>query len=351
MCLQLLSAAAAMAPPTPLPTTPAAAAAQAATAAQRALATGKFDRLQITIVGDSVEDVDSPLPQHSLCAKLAEVLGNERATVHFCFDSAALANAWSESSAARELSSSGYVTHACSWLDAADEQFEAATACVATRGRRRGSSMVLVVVGPCNRAPSIRASPDAPKLERLQSLICTAQRHSRPVILANPQLEAMLLTRRIGTPIPPPMFLSDFEHCYFLAEAEAKAGFVQAVRRAGADTQWEVYRVVDAADDGEASAGLGAAARGSGSITRAGGWAGGAASPAVETLALACTYPFKPRAATLLTNAARRSRDARSGGGRRRAGRRGAVPGKPAHEVPFSAEDGWEWDGEIEWES
>ena len=335
-----------------LPTTPAAAATQAADAAAQALASGKHSRLQITIVGDAIEDTNGPLSLSSLCTRLAKTLGDSQKSIHFCFDRRPLAQAWQSTKTAAELLASG----ACqlSSLDTDEDEFGVTTS---TLAKKRGGASLLVVVGPCNRARTAKSSPDHPKLERLQRLILAANRHSRPVILINPELEAMLLTQRIGTPTPPPMFLSDFEHCYYMAEAEAKVGYVQAVRRVFGG-EWEVYRVTDQPMAEGTAGGLRSATVG-GSLdrTRAGGDAdeggvGVEVSPTVERLSLACTYGFKPRAATLLANTARRNQQARRRESYARdAAKKGEVPGKPAHEVPFSAEDGWEWDGTIDWES
>ena len=151
--------------------------------------------------------------------------------------------------------------------------------------------------------------------------------------------------------------------------SQAKAGFVQAVRRVF-DGLWEVYRVVDGLEaevevDGLDDGTFGSTSNRMVAADRGRGSGNGAVEvlPAVERLSLACTYGFKPRAAVLLANAARRNREAhrlasRSGGVGSEGGaaskqtkHKGEVPGRPAHEVPFSAEDGWEWDGRIEWES
>ena len=168
-------------------------------------------------------------------------------------------------------------------------------------------SQLLVLVAPCNRPRDADGMADADKLELVQRLICGAG--EAPVILLNPDMEALLLTRRIGKEPAPPMFLSDFEHVFFLAEAEAKLGHVTAVRRLWREP-WEVYRVERAGAEG--------------SPLRA---------TSVERAALAHQSDVMPRAADVLTAHVRQRQ--------RRRRRSNGVPGTPAHEVAWEAEDGW----------
>ena len=65
---------------------------------------------------------------------------------------------------------------------------------------------------------------------------------------------------------------------------------------------------------------------------------------AVEETTLSSSSKNRPRAATLLVAHVRRRRAKGLSPETRE------VPGRPAHEVPFSAEDGWAWDGEIDWD-
>lgn len=198
----------------PLPTTPSAAASQAFTAAARALASGKV-RLQIQIHGDSIEDSDSPLPLLTLCARLAELNVNP-AKVHLVFDHVVHLSAWK-----RSVESAKYQCR-LSRLDADEQDFQATA-------NSLKEDALMILVAPCNRPARKYAEPSLSKLERVQQLVCAAGKLQRPVILANPELEALLLTRRVGN-MAPPMFLSDFEHAFFLAEAEAKVGFVTGAR-------------------------------------------------------------------------------------------------------------------------
>ena len=310
----------------PLPTSPGAAAAQAAHAACRALAHGQGAvRLQICLHGEAIED-SNPLPLLSLCTRLAEEMDNV-AKIHFFFNDGAYAAAWEKSPAAKNL---GCRSDA---LDCEDAFFDAIVSNIS-------DDALLVLVAPCNLPSARTAAPDLPKLQRVQQLVTRAARLERPVILANPELEALLLTRRVGKGGAAPMFLSDFEHAFFMAEAEAKVGYVTAVRRVWGQA-WEVYRVVD----GEASSAEHEARSTRWRVAGSGGGGSSGTIAALERTVLACKYDVKPRAATLLEAHVRKRRAAGRGGAPSR-----EVPGRPAHEVPWSAEDGWAWNGVVEWD-
>lgn len=173
---------------------------------------------------------------------------------------------------------------------------------------------LLVLVAPCNRNRG-RASIEAGKLESVQRLVCGA-RHV-PIILINPDLEALLLTQRVGRAPVPPMFLSDFEHAFFLAAATAKIGYVTAVRRVWGSA-WEVYRVEQER----------AEANGDGDARRAQSLGASAGTAALERIMLTECFKTKPRSADALADYARRSRG------------RSKLPGKTT-EARWAAEQGW----------
>ena len=116
----------------------------------------------------------------------------------------------------------------------------------------------------------------------------------------------------------PPMFLSDFEHAFFLAEANAKIGHVTAVRRVWG-SEWEVYRIEAA----------GARADGCSPLLPDGTTA---AVAGVERPALAHRCERKPKSADLLAAYVRRRHAQRQP-------RRG-VPARTEEEA-WEAEDGW----------
>lgn len=319
----------------PLPRSPPAAAAQAAKSTMKALRTSSPPvRLQIQIHGESVEEED-PLPVLSLCAELVEVLGDSQfANMHFFFDDAHAARAWQQLAPAAA---------ACT---------RSSVLCEATGepAQRLQDDALLVLVAPCNRRREVAGQPGlelsgaagraereaakAAKLESVQRLVCGAQQV--PIVLVNPDLEALLVTQRIGKATPPPMFMSDFEHAFFLAEADAVRGHVSAVRRLWGRA-WEVYRVTAEKAAAAAAADPAAAAGNSGSSSsrRAGRRAGGGvagATTALERTTLSEWTEYKPRSADTLAAYARRRR----GDGNPRP----AVPGRTSA-AAWEAEDGW----------
>ena len=197
--------------PSPLPRSAAAAGEQAVSSTLRAIDAGHL-RLRLDLFGEAVEQ-PGPLPLGALCERLAKALGEKNA--HFFFDTPGAAAAWATLPAASRCRTS-----------------------LLSDGIMAADDDVLVLVRPCNRATATRTR----HLEAVQQLVCGAG--TRPVILANPELEALLLTARVGR-APAPMFLSDFEQTFFLAEALAKTGDVTAVRRVWGGA-WETYRVEEA---------------------------------------------------------------------------------------------------------
>lgn len=293
-----------------LPFTPREAASQAASGCAAALQRGSGSakpRLQVCLHGDEIEDAAGPLPLLSLCNQLVEVLGKDARYppqyIHLYFDDAGAERAFKRSSTAHCRSS--VLTSSDDCTIHADDQ-------------------ILVLVAPSNRdAP--RSSCEA-KLECVQNLVCGAG--SRPVILCNPDLQALLLSQSAGRP-PEPMFLSDFEHAFFMAEAKAKIGYVTAVRRTFGSA-WEVYTVASAGgvqDDEDERAVAAAAARRDGDVVDR------RTTTLIEQVALSQRSERKPKAAELLVRHVRRRRA--TGGSSR-----GAVPGKPVEE-PWAAEAGW----------
>lgn len=310
LCLCIPAAAASL---PPLPRTPAAAASQAANAAMSALQASKDPlRLQIQLYGETVEE-SGPLPVLSLCTRLVEVLSaHERWNqIHFYFDGARALQAWQQQSpAAAEMTR-------CDSLDTVEE-------CVPLP-----DDALLVVVAPCNHV-SGRIAPQSTKLLSVQKLLYGAKHV--PIILVNPDLEAHILLRKVGRSVPP-MFLSDFEDAFFLAEAQAYVGGVTAVRRVYGST-WEVYRVATV----EKAATAAERGRGRGRRAVAGSRKDegeDAAEAALERTTLAQCCEGKPRSADLLAAYAKRRR-ARAG----IMSRKKEVPGRPAE--AWAAEDGWQ---------
>ena len=288
----------------PLPRSAAAASVQAVAATRVAVESG-HRRVQCNVLGDGIE-LPGPLPLRAFCERFVDVIGAER-RVHIFFDSEAAARAW--------------------------QQSEASCRCradVLGQGGMAEDDGVLLVVSPNNCAPVqvgsdfSRGEPDAPKLEALQQLICGAG--CRPVVIANPQLEALLLTSRVGSAAPP-MFLSDFEHAFFMVEAVAKRGQVTAVRRLWRG-EWETYKVTEA---GVTSTGV------PGDSVKAGG-VKAAPRPSVEVSTLWQSSHTKPRAAETLVRHVRRQRRARRRLGSYSPG--GSVP-SDTDEQAWAAEDGW----------
>ena len=310
-----------------LPATPLQAASQAAHATRLALAATAPQppsRIQLNLHGDAIEE-EAPLPLLALCCRLVEVLNQDArwaGKLHFLFDRPAAARAWGDTHAAERCARyavlSGDASHHLSAM---------------------GESGVLVLVAPSNRLRSsrtgdTRTEPDQGKLELVQRLVCGAG-PERPVILANPDLEALLVTKRIGRAAVRPMFLSDFQHAYFLAEAPAKVGHVSAVRRVwGHD--WEIYSVEDV--DGDAQTGSGSRqgesqrARRSGEPPRPRGTRAAAGAVALERVALVHRCTQKPSAAEQLAAGVHRQR-------LRGFPRRG-VPSVPV-DAAWAAEGGW----------
>ena len=301
---------AAAAAPLPLPLTATAAAQQASVSARRALAAG-HKRLAVHVLGDGL-DSPGPLPLSALCTHLTRDLSAGGRVVHLFFDSAPAAHAW------RALGAVG--TARCSVLG---------------EGGMEQDDGVLVVVSPCNRGAVLEdgreAEADAPKLLAVQSLVCGAQH--RPVILANPDLEALLVTTRVGRAVRP-MFLSDFEDAFYLVSAVARRGHVTAVRRRFGE-HWEVYSVEEQA--------LAAAAAPPGTPPPPPQQREDeledeqtATLSQLEFRALSRTSAHRPKAADALTRHVRR---------RQRAGRRDDLPrpgeAPPGSDEPFAAEDGW----------
>lgn len=277
--------------PLPLPRTAEAAASQAAAATQAALsaAAGGACRLQININGDAVEDAGA-LPLLALCARLVDVLGGDArwhaSKMHFVFDGSDDARAWQQlAPVAAARSRWSHLAQPEGLLPDDD-------------------ALVVVLVAPCNRME--RSAPGS-KLSAVQQIICGAQ--SVPVILLNPDLEAHLLTQRVGRAVPP-MFLSDFEHAFFLAEAQAKTGYVTAVRRVWGHA-WEVYRVVQSRSSSSRTAAL------------------------ERTQREPERFDRKPRSADALALYARRRHRAR---GER--GRDARMPGRTT-DAAWAAEGGW----------
>ena len=302
----------------PLPRTPAAAATQAAKAAKAALSSADAPvRLQIQIHGEAVEE-DGVLPVLSLCSQLVEVIGGDArwdpGKIHFFFDGMRAARAWQQQ--APEAA-------ACTRWDVLSADGETGRTGgdapeMEPRGRLADDAL-LVLVAPCNRdrARAGREAVEAGKLESVQRLVCGAQQV--PIILVNPDLEALLVTQRLGRTARPPMFLSDFEHAFFLAEAQAKIGYITAVRRVWGRA-WEVYRVEADEADGDAA---GAAADSGGRRRR------GVAPAALERTTLAHCCEHKPRSADMLAAYARRRRGARP-----------ELPGRTT-QAAWAADEGW----------
>jgi len=273
----------------PLPNTPGAAATQAAQATMAALAgysSRSPVRLQICIRGEAVEE-DGELPVLSLCAQLVAVLGRDDryhpSKMHFFFDGARAAQQWQ--------------AHSASALTRSDV-LPSEPGADSEQALRIDDDALLVLVAPCNRNRG-RASDEAGKLQSVQRLVCGA-RHV-PIILVNPDLEALLLTQRVGRAVPP-MFLSDFEHSFFLATASAKIGYVTAVRHVWGSA-WEVYRVQQEHD--------------------------AVGSAALERTMLAERFENKPRSA-----------DALAAFARKRKGEKPRVPGRTL-DAAWAAEEGW----------
>lgn len=171
------------------------------------------------------------------CSALVDALGEagfERSGLHLFFDS---------------------VRAATAWRGARQGTPDLRTDVLGLGSVEEGDS-ALILVTPTNTARVRRRhrqpttpeanEPDALKLEAVQELVVTAR--ERPVILVNPDLEAMLVAPRLSRPggVSPvrPMFLGDFVHAYFLAEATGdlrlENGDVAAVRRAY-PRDWEIF--------------------------------------------------------------------------------------------------------------
>lgn len=271
----------------PLPQTAAQASRQAVSATLRALKAGR-NRLQLSIFGDEI-GVPGPLPLGSLCAHLVEALaGESRQRVHLFFDSDAAAAEWARSEHAARLRDCCCVGILLS-DDAIDDALE--------------EDGALLLCAPCNTAPCNTHISQA-KLEAVQRLTYGAG--ERPVILANPDLEA-LLVRESGCRSVQPMLLSDFEHAFFMAEVLAKQGSVSAVRHVWGGA-WETYHTAEQS--------LAPLQRG---------------SSALQFSALTHTGGQPPRAAEDLVRYVRRGRRARSRG----------TPTVISENAPWSAEDRW----------
>jgi len=103
----------------------------------------------------------------------------------------------------------------------------------------------LVIVTPTNRvhragAPDeLEDEPDGRVLESVQALLVRAW--DRPIIMINPDLEALVLSKRPLRPVRP-MFMADFFEAYFLATAEAPVTGDTAVVRRAYPGLWELWR-------------------------------------------------------------------------------------------------------------
>jgi len=297
LCCGLAVVGAALQPYAALPSTPEGAATQAAQAAIVALSESTNPvRLQICVHGSEVTE-EGPLPAMSVCSRLVELLGRSEklnpSNIHFFFDGAKAASAWEQHAADHDAGQAR-------WGLLADEHED----------EQLKKAELLVVVAPCNRA-RVRGRPAKQdgKLESVQRLVCGAK--EVPIILVNPDLEAMLVTRRVGTDPVPPMFMSDFEHAFFLAEAQAKVGHITAVRRVWGRA-WEIYRVeqgIRRSDTDDSSS-----------------------EAALECTTLALCTEQKPPSADRLADYARRRRA--------RGLPRREVPGQPL-EPAWAAEGGW----------
>ena len=303
--LHLALSAAGRTVPAPLPLSVAAASEQATAATLSALDAGRR-RLRLDLFGDAIEQPE-PLPLGALCERLTTALC-ARKNVHFFFDTPLAVEAWARLPISRE----------CRFSLLAD-------------GVMHPDDSVLVLVRPRNRAPATRTR----HLEAVQQLVCGAG--DRPVIMANPDLEALLLTARVGHAVPP-MFLSDFEQAFFLAEALAKTGDVTAVRRVWGGA-WETYRVEELSKWTTPTSAAPAA------VTQAAAVAAALDAKVAED-ARDATLQFssrvrmtskQPRAAEALVRHVRRER-------KKRAPRR--TPSSVDERAAWSAEDGWDEDGE-----
>jgi len=309
--LHLALSAAGRTVPAPLPLSVAAASEQATAATLSALDAGRR-RLRLDLFGDAIEQPE-PLPLGALCERLTTALC-ARKNVHFFFDTPLAVEAWARLPISRE----------CRFSLLAD-------------GVMHPDDSVLVLVRPRNRAPATRTR----HLEAVQQLVCGAG--DRPVIMANPDLEALLLTARVGHAVPP-MFLSDFEQAFFLAEALAKTGDVTAVRRVWGGA-WETYRVEELSKWTTPTSAAPAA------VTQAPAVADAAVADAavaedardardatLQFSSLVRTTSKQPRAAEALVRHVRRERKKRA------APRR--TPSSVDERAAWSAEDGWDEDGE-----
>jgi len=106
----------------------------------------------------------------------------------------------------------------------------------------RADDGALVLIAPANRADPRRDPEDEPDghvLESVQVLLIRA--NERPVIMLNPDLEALVVSPRPLRPVRP-MFMADFDEAFFLATTEGpEVGDTVAVRRAYPGG-WEVFR-------------------------------------------------------------------------------------------------------------
>ena len=279
---------------------------------------GSHRRVRLDIFGDSVE-LPGALPLGAVCEQLADALAIRRP--HFWFDDTAAAATFARLPAAAGCRASVLADGARAREHVDDDDG------------------VLVIVRPCNRQPAGREE----KLEAVQQLVCGAGH--RPVILANPELEALLLTRRVGKPAPP-MFLSDFEQAFFLVEVLAKTGDISAVRRLWRGG-WETYRVKEVLADTRASAvaddeAIEDEATDADADVRSGAPRETQRSAALQVSCLADVGDVRPRAAEALV---RHLRIMRRGQGDRPTMRRGQSKGETPSKVherePWSAEDGW----------
>jgi hypothetical protein len=179
---------------------------QATGAALTALSSGR-SRLQLTI------------PAAAMLATARHLVGalEEDGTVCRVFMPRALLSTWSRSGPAVRCSVFG--------LD-----------------QLRDDDGALVLVAPANRAAPRTVPEDEPDghvLESVQLLLIRAR--GRPIIMLNPDLEALVLSPRPLRPVRP-MFMADFDDAFFLATAEGpEVGDTVAVRRAYPGG-WEVFR-------------------------------------------------------------------------------------------------------------
>ena len=155
--------------------------------------------------------------------------------------------------------------------------------------------------------------------------------------MANPDLEALLLTARVGHAVPP-MFLSDFEQAFFLAEALAKTGDVTAVRRVWGGA-WETYRVEELSKWTTPTSAAPAAVTQAAAVAAAldAKVAEDARDATLQFSSLVRMTSKQPRAAEALVRHVRRER-------KKRAPRR--TPSSVDERAAWSAEDGWDEDGE-----